>query len=176
MAEKLSLDNLTLSPVDIYVSISWDKDKVLKVKVDLNQKVSILRKVFSDATGKPIGSILLVSANDGNLSDRLTLKQFGIKKSDQIFAKLDRLYGLKRGPMTVFVRQLNGKSLTLNQLHPSTSVEVFKVLIRQKDGTPEAEQRLLFGGKQLEDTCSLADYNIKNYNTVDMVLRMLGGF
>ena len=54
-------------------------------------------------------------------------------------------------------------------------VEDVKSLIQEKEGVAVAAQRLLFAGKQLEDSCSLAEYNVQEESTLTLALRLIGG-
>ena len=65
----------------------------------------------------------------------------------------------------IFVRNLNGKTVTINVKRTDT-VEDLKARVKEKTHIPAHEQRLIYGGKQLEDGKLISDYNIEKESTL----------
>ena len=74
----------------------------------------------------------------------------------------------------IFIKMLSGKTLTIN-INLTSTVLGLKLLIREKQGIPLDQQRVVFAGKQLDNDNTLISYNIKKESQLHLILRLRGG-
>jgi len=79
-----------------------------------------------------------------------------------------------RGGMQLFVKTLTGKTVSI-EVEEGESIEDVKAKIAEKEGIPPEQQRLIFGGQQLQDQKTLQDYDVGDDATLHLVLRLRGG-
>ena len=75
---------------------------------------------------------------------------------------------------TFFVKTLTGKSIAID-FDSNMLISQIKEKVEAVESIPVEQQRLIFGGKQLEDNRTLADYNIMPDTSIHLVLRLRGG-
>jgi len=89
-------------------------------------------------------------------------------------AKTAAIFGIPRGGMQLFVKTLTGKTVTID-VEAGESIEDVKAKISEKEGIPPEQQRLIFGGQQLQDGKTIDDYDVGDDATLHLVLRLRGG-
>lgn len=120
-------------------------------------------------------SLLIQSNAVPNLSGTIPttpiLKSPSSQKHD---AALSFALNIPRGGMQLFVKTLTGKTVSI-EVEEGESIEDVKAKIAEKEGIPPEQQRLIFGGQQLQDSKTLGDYDVGDDATLHLVLRLRGG-
>ena len=87
----------------------------------------------------------------------------------------DEVEALKTPLVQVFARLMTGYTITLSDVDLNGNVEAVKNKIKDKEGVPIANQRLLFAGKELLNDQILSNYDVVGESTLISVLRFEGG-
>ena len=88
----------------------------------------------------------------------------------EVAAKSARHRGLEQS-MQICVKTLAG-NVTNIDIEASDTIADVKLEFQNKEGTPPEKQKLIFGGQQLEDSRTLADYGIKQGATIYVVMAL----
>jgi hypothetical protein len=81
---------------------------------------------------------------------------------------------VSREEIQICVKSLTGRRITI-EINSEATIEELKAKVTDHEGSPPEQQRLIFGGTQLEDGDLLSDYSIRKDSTVHLVLRLRGG-
>lgn len=76
--------------------------------------------------------------------------------------------------MTIFVKTLTGKTITINGLNDAQDIYEIMLKIQESEGIPADQCRLIFAGKQLMPFQLISDTGLENESTIHMVLRLRG--
>lgn len=76
--------------------------------------------------------------------------------------------------MLIKVKTLTGKEIEID-IEPKDKVTRIKERVEEKEGIPPPQQRLIFGGKQMNDEKTAQDFGIEGGSVLHLVLALRGG-
>jgi ubiquitin len=75
--------------------------------------------------------------------------------------------------METFIKTGIDKHITL-EVEPTDRIEGVKAMIREEEGNPPDQKKLIFAGQELENGHTLQDYAIKMKSMLYLVVRLRG--
>ena len=137
--------------------------KTIQLEVEPSDTVENVKIMIQDIEGTPRDHQQLIFGHR-QLQGGFTLSDYNVQNESILY--LAALHG-----MLIFVRTPTGKAITLKVKATDTILDV-KTKIQDKEGIPTNQQDLFFGCNQLQDDCTLSDYDIKKEFTLHLVLHL----
>ncbi|XP_048568777.1 polyubiquitin-like [Triticum urartu] len=147
--------------------------RTIALEVNSLDTIGNVKSKIEKMEGYPKGQQCIIFANKQLENDNRTLADHNIWKESTLLLVLRPCRPAESRIMQIFVKNLEGKTLTL-EVGQSDTINSVKVKIYEKDAIPPRQRRIIFAGNQLEDHHTLADYKIDSKSTLHLMLRLCG--
>ena len=153
---------LRLSAVaEIEVCVSTPSGKMVSIRVGNQEPVKAVKTVVQGKLGIPLDQQRLFFRGQPLVND-VSLIHYGIHKGSELSLVV---------MMTITVKPLTSESFSL-EVDTNESINGVKEMIKKTIGISPEQQRLLYGGKPLNDNGALRDYSIRNGADIYLVRRV----
>lgn len=155
-----------------YIIIKRESKKLI-IDVSLDATILDIKKLIQKKVNLPIDRMML-KFNSEYLSDNsLTLKSYDIHQGSMVEAKLNPYF---QNGFIIYIITMTGKKTPLLN-DSSCTIKEMKELYYDKiygEAPPVKLQRMIFAGKELENSRTVGEYGIKERNKIYMLLRLRG--
>ncbi|RDX57009.1 hypothetical protein OH76DRAFT_1394753 [Lentinus brumalis] len=167
----------TVTPPDqeFTVFVKTYAGKMYVLYLEAQDTVSVLRyRVYFECGILPEYQILAYARKQLD-DDSLTLVNYGIRHESVVHCVFrDRYTPPPEGKIAIYTKTLTGKTMTVH-IEAGATIDVLRDRIYRQDGRQCTEgNRLILGGKVLEDGRTLGDYRISHETTLHLVQRNCG--
>ena len=104
-----------------------------------------------------------------SLDDARTLAEYFIQANDMLLMSLKLVEAFD-----VYIRDMKGK-VAIYKVKQTTTVREAKEMVHAKAGMPASQLKMLYAGQHLEDSKTMADYNITQGAQIFLILILQGG-
>jgi ubiquitin C len=149
-SERLDSKKSSKDSICIFVKRFPERTSTLQI-ASTSETIESVKSYIQNLEGISRDLQILMFAGQ-ELEDGTTLADYNIENESTLDLAL-RSHGEN---MQIFVKTLTGKTITLDA-NSSDSINDVKSKIKIKEGIPVEQQRLIFGGKQLDDEKTVSD-------------------
>ena len=158
----LKINNLVKKLYSIQIYIRLISNKTLVLDAQPSNTIKNIKEVIKDKEGIPLEEQNLISSGKRLLNDK-TLEYYDIKNESIIYLFL------KIEIIQIFIQELNGKIIILDDVMKRNTIGNIKIRILAKEGIIPDQYKLIFSGIELEDNKELNYYNIQNESSIQLV-------